>query len=507
MKSKVFLFTCVFFICIYCVHGAILNVPSALYPRIQDGIDAAAAGDTVLVADGTYFMPRDVDLDFRGKAITVRNANGPFYCILDCQNTVRGVRFVTNETSTSVFEGFWIKNGYSYNSPAGAGILCIDSSPLITNCVISNCQAWYASGGGMHVIDGSPTVEYTTFYQNFADFNAGGVFNALTTDDKACAPFFNHCDFIENVAETGMGGGMMNENSWPSLGNCQFIYNFAHLRGGGMYNDNSSVPNSPLLWNTAFFWNNEYHSSSNGGAIYNYASSPGLGNCTFTENGGQECVYSDAVSLPYFLNCILYFDYGTEFGGPGTHYATYSDVQGGWPGTGNINLDPRFAGTYAGPGFFDGDIHICWDSPCRETGSNVLVPQLLTDIEGDPRPTYANFDMGADEFARRLYAIPDYRNYPFFITGGNANIRMAGQPGWAAGLYYGTGVLSPPLLTAYGYLYLQSPILVVNGTIPAQGIYDYPLVIPAAPPGPYEVPFQALVGPMLTNLYMFRVAF
>ena len=86
------------------------------YTTIQEGIDAAVGGDEVVVADGTYTGDGNRDIDFLGKAITVRSENGAEDCIIDCEGSSteehRGFYFHSGEDANSVLEGFTITNGY-----------------------------------------------------------------------------------------------------------------------------------------------------------------------------------------------------------------------------------------------------------------------------------------------------------------------------------------------------------------------------------------------------------
>ena len=121
-----------------------LRVPSE-YPAIQAAIDVAVGGDTILVADGVYTGEGNRDIDFKGKAVTIRSENGPNNCIIDCNGTKanphRGFYFHSGEDANSIIDGFTITNGYApliivdwYATSPGGGIYCEGSSPTVTNC-------------------------------------------------------------------------------------------------------------------------------------------------------------------------------------------------------------------------------------------------------------------------------------------------------------------------------------------------------------------------------------
>jgi hypothetical protein len=74
--------------------------------------------------------------------------------------------------------------------------------------------------------------------------------------------------------------------------------------------------------------------------------------------------------------------------GLGTFSVRYSDIEGGWTGTGNLDADPRFVDAA------NGDYGLGVGSPCIDKGTSVGAP--ASDIEGTPRN--AAPDMGAYEW-------------------------------------------------------------------------------------------------------------
>ncbi|MBD3219411.1 MAG: hypothetical protein GF310_14150, partial [candidate division Zixibacteria bacterium] len=234
-----------------------INVPSD-QSTVQDGINAAAGGDTVLIADGTYTGPGNRDIDFQGKPILVVSENGPEVTTINCQGSQsdphRGFIFQNEETEESVLKGFTIKNSYSHNS--GGAILCdINSAPLIVECILEdnhseqdggaaycyinanveflNCLFKNNSsprwGGGIACRDASPKIINCQFLNNIADFSGGVHFNG-TSDPKV-----EYCLFLENRSlENGGGLGSYND-AYPDIKNCSFIGNRANDDGGGIF--------------------------------------------------------------------------------------------------------------------------------------------------------------------------------------------------------------------------------------------------------------------------------
>ncbi len=497
--------------------AATIYVPDH-YATIQDAIDAASNGDTVIVRPGTYLE----NINFIGKDIVVQSEMGPLVTTIDGNQLKRVVRFRTNETSSSVLDGFHITNGT--HADVGAGIYCDGASPTIINNIISGnaTSGPWGGGGGIGCVNNSQAlIEDNVISDNYTDYNGAGIHLG-----SFAAPTIRGNLFTRNL--TGYGGAiamrdsdpliednLFTENDATSGGAIQFwstslgtikgnviTRNESIHQGGGIACSEGSTPtlvNNIISWNTAGW---------DGGGIYADQSSymtltnnTFYGNTTALTGGG---VFFGTNASGMITNTILWANVpsqiGTDWTAPPT--VSYCDVEGGWSGGFLIlDADPLFVQ----PDF--NDYHLQLSSPCKDMGDSLAPALPLTDFEGDDRFYDGNPDMGADEFHRHLYHVGDV------TPGSPIAVRVVGEVGEPVGLYLGSGIQDPPMTTMYGDLYLLlPPVLQLSlGFIPAEGVLSTIGTVPSFWNPGEEHPLQALVGPIgvptsrLTNLMVLEV--
>jgi hypothetical protein len=249
--------------------------------NIQDAVDAAVAGDEIVVTNGTYAGGSGVDpygvtnCVVVDQPLTLQSVNGPDVTVINGGGAVRCL-YVTNN---AVLVGFTLTNGSS--AASGGGVYC-ETNAVLTNCVLSGNSAisdFYGFGGyGGGAYGG--TLNNCTLTGNSAF--AGG----------ACDSTLNNCTLTGNSALYGNTGGAVDS----TLNNCVVSEN----TGGGA----------------------------------NFCT---LNNCTVTGNSG---IGAYACTLN---NCIVYFNSDPNGGNYNSCTLNYCCTTPLPSGVGNISADPQLA--------------------------------------------------------------------------------------------------------------------------------------------------------------------
>ncbi|MHC4944239.1 MAG: right-handed parallel beta-helix repeat-containing protein, partial [Planctomycetota bacterium] len=226
MKAAVILSTLLFLPGL--AFSATIKIPDH-YPTIQEGIDAAADGDIVLVAAGTYVE----NIDFKGKAITVASESGPDVTVID-GNQAGGVVIIIGSDSGTELDGFTITNGTDFY---GGGIFSWESSPVIKNNLITGNTAkgpsFSGRGGGICCEDSTAIITCNIISNNTVEKDSW-----LPSDGGGIHCFNTYGTIVNNVI-TGnktpdRGGGLYCFNSDPIIGNNLIVGNEAS-NGGGIH--------------------------------------------------------------------------------------------------------------------------------------------------------------------------------------------------------------------------------------------------------------------------------
>ncbi|MEA3475208.1 MAG: choice-of-anchor Q domain-containing protein [Candidatus Cloacimonadota bacterium] len=176
------------------------------YTTIQEGINEATDGDTVLVYTGIYIE----NINYNGKNITVaslylttQNDSYIDSTIIDGNQNGSVVTFNGGEDSTAILCGFTIQNGSGslyYNTYiAGGGIYIMNSNPTIQNCIVTHNKADW--GAGLFCVNGDITLKIVTICRNHA-FSAGGGIH-LRDNSTLNLSSINRCNMYENYAGDG----------------------------------------------------------------------------------------------------------------------------------------------------------------------------------------------------------------------------------------------------------------------------------------------------------------
>lgn len=396
-------------------QSATIHVPGD-EPTIQDAINSAVTGDTVLVAPGTYME----NINFLGKSITVTSSGGNTVTTIDGMDVDSVVKFENGEGLDSILEGFTITNGAGnstspFSETFGGGIFCYSSSPTIRDNIIAknNIEAFFnvGYGGGICCLDASPLIEKNLIWNNMniGDSTAGGGIYSNTG-----SPVIIDNTILQNYSygesatyREGRGGGIHYGGGSPTIRRNMIRANGASgydAYGGGIYCYyclNVIIENNLIVHN---FVECSYKGGGDlpppppppevtGAGIYTIGTSADIINCNITDNtvlnftGGVAGLVFDSGTM---VNSIVRNNGNGDQMSSTSPLVTYSNIQGGYPGIGNIDEDPLF---FNPTGF---NYRLTTHSPCINRGTRNGAPG--EDIIGSPRPFMGGVDMGAWEY-------------------------------------------------------------------------------------------------------------
>ena len=353
--------------------AATIHVPGN-QPTIQAGINAAAAGDTVLVACGTYL---EHAISMRS-GVTLRSETSVADCVIVDGQSLDEV-FTCNNVNNSTMIGLTIRGGGRPSFPlssGGHGIRAFSSTLSLINCRIYDNHAKNTHGGGVRCDESSLTATSCIFESNtvrdtgpdggYVESASGGgiycAFSNLVLSQCVLNGNASMDHYRDQFNGSSFGGGLFAVSCAVAIDRSVFSHNNvsgAHDgKGGGLYCSNSSL----ALTNSSVYANRTGESSPDASGMYAFSTTfIRVEGCTFYGNTTDgvpptAALVFEGPTVPRLLNTIIAFNDNSEAinSAFGFMSVTCCDIFGNdggdWVGelapyagiNGNTSLDPLF---------------------------------------------------------------------------------------------------------------------------------------------------------------------
>ena len=321
------------------------GTPQDPFRTVQYGVNSSLTGDTIIINYGAYFE----NILVRFKSIVLSSNYIYTLDTLDIYNTIINGDSVTSTILFEFCDSATAIAGLTVTNGASSGIKCFFADPYIaSNNIFENISGSYG-GGILCRYMSSPTIIGNNIIGNHSR-EGGGIWRG-----RRCSPnILNNIIMGNSYSDKGGGIYCMGGPGDAIISNNIIRGNSTTDEGigGGISctNTNTVLYNNVIYENSALYAGGVYFGSYDTSSIVNTII---WGNSA----GGQPQIFASPTSMGNVI---------------------YSDIEGGWPGEGNIDIDPLFRDPE------NGDFHLmstdCGDpedSPCIDAGSSAILDSLL----------------------------------------------------------------------------------------------------------------------------------
>lgn len=349
----------------------------ALWKGLYAGQGGAVYSEGALIVDESVFRQNDADvgggislvgvhaLSLITRSAFVSNYGGDAAGAIECAYGASMVLERSDFYWNSAQKGGAIRLGWTSTV-----------TPLVDYCRFQSNEADH--GGAILLRVAEIVIDHSFFVENYGLY-AGGALRFEAAGGDVCRSTFRR-----NVTRYEGGAADIRGASTPAFANCSFEGNFSGYAGGAVLTTEESMTdfmNCMFTENCALYGGGAVLSGLN--ALTTICNATMMDNESYVAGGA---LYNEGTTE--VMNSILWENTKSEIAGSGSTRVMHSDVQGGYPGPGNIDVDPRCVDPLGN------DLQLTAESPCIDSAQNSCVPPDRMDLDGDgdvKEPTPVDF--------------------------------------------------------------------------------------------------------------------